>query len=92
MKKIFGTLAAFVLVCGFVVYGSTQIMAKEKAGVIETAISNSTNSETCSDTSCEGKHCTYTVGCDCPGFAPCSGDVWAAAYCRRCGHHRKYHR
>lgn len=42
---------------------------------------------------CEGKHCTYTVGCDCPGFSPItSDDVYKQSYCRRCGHHKKYHR
>lgn len=43
--------------------------------------------------SCEGKHCTYTVGCDCSGFSPISGDdEYKKNYCRRCGHHKKYHR
>ncbi|MBR4295095.1 MAG: hypothetical protein IKT53_08930 [Bacteroidaceae bacterium] len=45
-----------------------------------------------SDAPCEGKHCTYTVGCGCSGFSPKSGDVWEKAYCRRCGHHRNYHK
>ncbi|MBQ5723625.1 MAG: hypothetical protein IIV64_05435 [Muribaculaceae bacterium] len=42
---------------------------------------------------CEGKHCTYTEGCDCSGFAPVTGgSEWQKEYCRRCGHHRQYHR
>lgn len=44
-------------------------------------------------TACQGKHCSYTVGCDCPGFSPkTNGDVWEKAYCKHCGHHKKYHR
>ena len=41
----------------------------------------------------QGKHCTGTVGCSCSGFSPKkSGDVWEEAYCRKCGHHKKYHK
>lgn len=41
----------------------------------------------------KGKHCSYTVGCDCSGFAPkTNGDEWEKAYCKRCGHHKKYHK
>lgn len=40
-----------------------------------------------------GAHCTYTVGCSCSGFTPKnSGDVWEKSYCKRCGHHKKYHK
>lgn len=43
--------------------------------------------------SCQGKHCTYTVGCDCSGFSPnTKGKEWEKAYCKRCGHHKKYHK
>ena len=46
-----------------------------------------------SEMTCQGKHCTYTVGCDCPGFAPItSGDVWEESYCKHCKHHKKYHK
>jgi len=39
------------------------------------------------------KHCTYTVGCSCPGFAPkTDGKEWEKAYCKRCGHHKRYHK
>lgn len=40
----------------------------------------------------QGRHCRGTVGCDCPGFQPImNGDVWQQAYCRNCGHMRKFH-
>lgn len=43
--------------------------------------------------SCQGKHCTYTVGCNCAGFSPkTNGDVWEQSYCKRCGHHKSYHK
>ena len=42
---------------------------------------------------CHGKHCTYTVGCDCSGFSPkTDGAEWEKAYCKKCGHHKSYHK
>ena len=42
---------------------------------------------------CHGKHCTYTVGCDCSGFSPITdGDEWQKEYCKRCGHKKSYHK
>ena len=42
---------------------------------------------------CHGKHCTYTVGCDCSGFSPkTDGAEWGKAYCKKCGHHKSYHK
>lgn len=50
-------------------------------------------SEINADVSSKGKHCSYTVGCDCSGFSPkTKGKEWEKSYCRRCGHHKKYHR
>lgn len=41
----------------------------------------------------KGKKCRGTVGCDCSGFKPITdGDVWQEAYCKKCGHERRYHR
>lgn len=38
------------------------------------------------------KHCTETVGCDCPGFDPITnGEVWQQSYCRHCGHKKRNH-
>ena len=57
--------------------------------------SNTTESESTVHThvSCQGKHCTYTVGCDCSGFSPkTNGKEWEKSYCKRCGHHKKYHK
>ena len=43
--------------------------------------------------SSQGKHCTYTVGCDCSGFSPkTNGKEWEKSYCKHCGHHKKYHK
>ena len=57
--------------------------------------SNATESESTVHThvSCQGKHCTYTVGCNCSGFSPkTNGKEWEKSYCKRCGHHKKYHK
>ena len=57
--------------------------------------SNATESESTVHThvSCQGKQCTYTVGCDCSGFSPkTNGKEWEKSYCKRCGHHKKYHK
>ena len=49
-------------------------------------------SETDTQVNAEGKRCTYTVGCSCTGFKPITdGAEWEKAYCKRCGHHKKYH-
>lgn len=41
----------------------------------------------------QGKHCSYTVGCDCPGFQPkTNGTVADQSICKKCGHHKKYHK
>lgn len=46
-----------------------------------------------SNVAVQGKHCSGTVGCSCPGFSPITnGDIWQEAYCRHCSHHRRYHR
>lgn len=50
------------------------------------------NSNLHESTSSQGKHCTGTVGCDCSGFSAKTGDVWEEAYCKKCDHHKKYHR
>lgn len=45
------------------------------------------------DVTSKGKHCSYSVGCDCSGFSPkTNGKEWEKSYCKRCGHHKKYHR
>ena len=42
---------------------------------------------------CEGKKCTGTVGCSCSGFSPITdGKEWQKSYCRKCGHHKSYHK
>lgn len=39
-----------------------------------------------------GKVCSYTVGCSCTGFQRGTGDQWEKEYCKKCHHHRKFHR
>ena len=52
-----------------------------------------TTTELHADGTCEGKHCSYTVGCSCPGFKPIQHqEVYKLSYCKYCGHHRKYHK
>ena len=42
---------------------------------------------------CHGKHCSYTVGCDCSGFSPkTDGKEWEKTICRKCGHGKSYHK
>lgn len=54
---------------------------------------NIDSSEIHTHASCQGKHCTYTVGCGCSGFSPITnGKVWEESYCKRCGHHKSYHK
>lgn len=41
--------------------------------------------------SSKGKHCTYIVGCDCPGFKA-KGSYGSDKYtCKHCGHDKQYH-
>ena len=41
----------------------------------------------------QGKHCSGTVGCSCPGFSLITnGDVWQQAYCKHCYHKRSCHK
>lgn len=52
-----------------------------------------TETETHTHICCEGKKCTGTVGCSCSGFSPITdGKEWQKSYCRKCGHHRSYHK
>ena len=54
---------------------------------------SSFTSKSDSHSDCQGKHCTYTVGCDCSGFSPITdGDEWQKEYCKRCGHKKSYHK
>jgi len=52
-----------------------------------------TEKETHTHICCEGSKCTGTVGCSCSGFSPITdGKEWQKSYCRKCGHHRSYHK
>ncbi len=81
MKKIICAISA-LMVSAVVVIGLCSFTSKTEV-----------KSDVCTEVSCQGKHCTYTVGCDCPGFAPITnGDVWEESYCKHCKHHKKYHK
>lgn len=61
--------------------------------VMDGRVENSALTELDTHTSCEGKHCTYSVGCDCPGFSPITdGKEWQKAYCKHCKHKKSYHK
>lgn len=69
------------------------------AVAIITLCSFTTHTETIVETehhthvSCQGKHCSGTVGCNCSGFSPITnGKEWQKSYCKSCGHHKSYHR
>ena len=81
MKKIICAVSA-LMVSTVVVVGLCSFTSKTEV-----------KSDICTEVSCQGKHCSYTVGCDCSGFAPkTNGDEWEKAYCKRCGHHKRYHK
>jgi len=41
----------------------------------------------------QGKKCNGTVGCDCTGFkAKTDGKEWEKSICKKCGHHKRYHK
>lgn len=82
MKKlIIGFALAMALVASVAVLASTH-----NDGCIRH------NHET-ADLHMEGKHCSGTVGCSCPGFKPITNqEVWKQSYCKHCGHHKNCHR
>ena len=83
MKKIIFALAAVVISSAAIIGLCSFINEKET----ETAICTTLH------THAQGKNCTGTVGCDCSGWSPITnGDEWQKNYCRRCGHHKNYHR
>lgn len=52
-----------------------------------------TSSKGGSNPSFKGRHCTGSVGCDCPGFKPITtGEEWEKSYCKHCGHHKRCHK
>lgn len=81
MKKIICAVSVVVMsIASIAIFGSstTSAISEEPVRV---------------DVSCQGKNCTGTVGCDCPGFSPITnGDVCDQAYCKHCKHHRRSHR
>ena len=84
-KKIFFAIAIIAI--------STTAIAAYTS--FNTTVEKSTKHDFIEEThlECQGKHCTYTEGCDCSGFAPITGgDEWEKSYCKRCGHHKKYHK
>lgn len=84
-KKIMFAISAIVVTTITIVGLSSFTSQSEKATESKTTVHT--------HVSCQGKHCTYTVGCDCSGFSPkTNGKEWEKSYCKRCGHHKKYHK
>ncbi len=84
-KKIMFAVTAIVVSATTVVGLSSFTSQRENATEVESTV--------LTHVSCQGKHCTYTVGCDCSGFSPkTDGKEWGKSYCKRCGHHKKYHK
>lgn len=84
-KKMIMALGALVIIVVVIVGLYSFFVQTEDAETVNKSVPAHVDSQ--------GKHCTYTVGCNCSGFSPkTSGDEWEKAYCRRCGHHKKYHR
>ncbi len=84
-KKIMFAVTAIVVSATTIVGLSLFTSQRENATEVESTVHT--------HVSCQGKHCTYTVGCDCSGFSPkTDGKEWEKSYCKRCGHHKKYHK
>lgn len=63
-------------------------MASSESYYSEPSYSTEYNNEI----SFRGKHCSGSVGCDCPGFSPITdGAEWEKSYCKHCGHKRSSH-
>lgn len=83
MKKIIIAIVA-IAVSGAAIVGFSSFAGQNDT---ETIIATTVHSHA------QGKNCTATVGCDCSGFSPITdGKEYQKNYCKRCGHHKKYHR
>lgn len=83
-KTILAVASIIVSVAAIIGLSSFTLNAEKEIGMV---------SSTQTHSSCQGKHCTYTVGCNCSGFSPkTNGEEWEKSYCKRCGHHKKYHK
>lgn len=74
---MFFAAAAVVGLCSFTTFNNSHAEAMEETHV---------------HTEANGAHCRYTVGCSCSGFAPSGPEVYKQYICRRCGHHKSYHK
>lgn len=78
------------VVVGYNAWGYPILQACGYCGGRGWVVVNQTNN---SNPSFRGKNCKYTEGCDCSGFVRITdGEEWEKAYCKRCGHHEKYHK
>lgn len=81
MLAAFSIFAAIITIVGLSSFTSQSKKTTASETIIHTHVS------------CQGKNCTYTVGCDCFGFSPkTNGKEWEKSYCKRCDHHKKYHK
>jgi hypothetical protein len=81
MKKIICVVST-MMVSAIVVFGLCSFTLQTKV-----------KDEVCTEVSCQGKHCNYSVGCSGPGFAPTQHEeVNKLSICKYCNHHKKYHK
>ena len=70
MLAVFSIFAAAITIVGLRSFTSQREKATETETTVRTHVS------------CQGKHCTYTVGCDCSDFSPkTNGKEWEKSYC-----------
>ena len=88
----FISILATTVICFLFSSCNNGNIAKDMTGNISNAVILQKDSKD-KPISSQGKHCTYTVGCDCPGFSPITDeDVRHESICKRCRHHKRYHK
>lgn len=84
MKKKFIFAIALLAITSTAVFALSSFSSKS---------SNTDETTVQTDATCQGKNCTYTVGCDCPGFSPITDkEEYKKDYCKHCGHPKSSHR
>lgn len=88
----FLSIISLFVICTLISSCNGGNIAKDMANKISNAVVLQKDSKD-EPISSQGKHCTYTVGCNCPGFSPITdGDVRHESICKRCRHHKSYHK
>ncbi len=80
------------MIIGIVAVLTTLVSASVFANVSKAELKESGHENEPARIEMQGKHCRYTVGCSCPGFAPkTNGKEWERDYCRNCSHKKLFH-